>query len=413
MLAEGAGGRPWLVVVGIGADGMAGLGEAARRAVAAGEVLVGGARHLAMVPDDGRPRVPWRSPLAATLGEIGAHRGRPVVVLATGDPLWHGVGRLLVRHFGAAEVRVLPHVSAFQLAAARLGWALEEIICLSVHGRPLAGLVRHLTPGRRLLVLADDGETPAAAAALLRERGYGRSRAWVLEELGGPGERIVEAGVGGLGNGRFADLCTLALALEADGPEVALPVGVALPDAAFAHDGQLTKREVRAATLAALAPLPGELLWDVGAGAGGVAIDWLRADPSLRAVAVERNAGRAAGIRANAARLGVPQLEVVEGEAPGCLGALPRPDAAFVGGGIGEPGLLAACWERLRPGGRLVANAVTLAGEAALLAFHARDGGRLVRIALARAEPLGGEVAWRPALPVTQLAVRKPCAAES
>ena len=294
MLAEGAGGRPWLVVVGIGADGMAGLGEAARRAVAAGEVLVGGARHLAMVPDDGRPRVPWRSPLAATLGEIGAHRGRPVVVLATGDPLWHGVGRLLVRHFGAAEVRVLPHVSAFQLAAARLGWALEEVVSLSVHGRPLAGLGRHLAPGRRLLVLAEDGETPAAAAALLRERGYGRSRAWVLEELGGPGERIVEAGVGGLGDGRFADLCTLALALEADGPEVALPVGVALPDAAFAHDGQLTKREVRAATLAALAPLPGELLWDVGAGAGGVAIDWLRADPSLRAVAVERNAGRAA-----------------------------------------------------------------------------------------------------------------------
>jgi precorrin-6Y C5,15-methyltransferase (decarboxylating) len=376
-------------------------------------VLVGGVRHLAMLAEDGRPRVPWRSPLADTLDEVEALRGRRVVVLASGDPLWYGVGRLLLRRFGPGEVRVVTHVSAFQLAAARLGWALEEVVTLSVHGRPLERLARHLAPGRRLLVLGEDGGTPAAAGGLLCACGYGRSRAWVLEDLGDPCERVVEAGVSELSGTRFADLSTLALALEADGAEGGLPVGAALPDAAFAHDGQLTKREVRAVTLAGLGPLPGELLWDIGAGAGGVAIDWLRADPSLRAVAVERDAGRAAAIRANAARLGVPELAVVEGEAPRCLGGLPEPDAVFVGGGVGEAGLVAACWERLRPGGRLVANAVTLAGEAVLLAFHARNGGRLVRIALSRAEPLGGELAWRPALPVTQLAVRKPCAAES
>ena len=331
-----------------------------------------------------------------------------MVVLATGDPLWYGVGRLLLRHFGAAEVRVLPHVSAFQLAAARLGWALEEVVSLACTGGRWRGWRGIWRPGGGCWRWQDGG-TPAAAAALLRERGYGRSRAWVLEELGGPGERSSRRP--GAGDGRFADLCTLALALEADGPEVALPVGVALPDAAFAHDGQLTKREVRAVTLAALAPLPGELLWDVGAGAGG----WRSTGcgrPSLRAVAVERDGGRAEGIRANAARLGVPQLEVVEGRRQAASG-LAGAGRGVRGRGSGESGLLAACWERLRPGGRLVANAVTLAGEAALLAFHARDGGRLVRIALARAEPLGGEVAWRPALPVTQLAVRKPCAAES
>ncbi len=403
---------PWLTVVGIGAGGLPGLGLRARAALAGAELLIGGRRHLGLVPDDGRPRLAWRSPLADTIGDLLAHRGRPVAVLATGDPLWFGVAAVLLRHVPQEEVIILPHVSAFQEAAARLGWPLEGTLTLSAHGRPLDRLRRYLAPGRRLLVLIDDGAAPAALAQLLRTSGYGRSRMWVLEELGGPAERMIQLKAERL-SGRFADLNTVAVALQQDPQHEPAAVGTVLPDAAFAHDGQLTKQEVRAITLASLAPLPGELLWDVGAGAGGVAVDWLRADTSLRAVAIEREPARAARIRANALSLGVPELGVVEGQAPACLEGLPEPGAVFVGGGVADPGLLATCWARLPPGGRLVANAVTLAGEAALLACHARYGGRLVRIALSRAEPLGGEVAWRPALPVTHLAVRKPCAAAS
>jgi precorrin-6Y C5,15-methyltransferase (decarboxylating) len=403
----------WLTVVGIGADGLPGLGRRASAALGGAELLVGGHRHLALVPEDGRPRLAWRSPLADTISDLLAYHGRPVAVLATGDPLWFGVADLLLRHIPRDEVQVLPHVSAFQEAAARLGWSLESTLTLSAHGRPLERLRRYLAPGRRLLVLTSDGAGPAALAGLLHRSGYSRSEMWVMEELGGPGERVSRLRPEEEFIGRFADLNTVAVALRVDPGLDPTPVGTALPDTAFAHDGQLTKQEIRAITLASLAPLPGELLWDIGAGAGSVAIDWLRADASLKAVAIERNAARAARIRANALSLGVPELELVEGQAPACLDGLAAPDAVFLGGGLADPGLLDACWDRLRPGGRLVANAVTLAGEAALLACHARCGGRLVRIALGRAEPLGGEVAWRPALPVTHLAVRKPCAAAS
>jgi precorrin-6Y C5,15-methyltransferase (decarboxylating) len=402
---------PWLTLVGIGADGPDGLGRPAREALAAAEILAGGARHLTMLPEDGRPRLAWGSPLADNLAALLGQRGRKVAVLATGDPLWHGIGRLLLRHVPITEVRVLPHLSAFQLACSRLGWALEDVMALSLHGRPLDRLRRHLQPGRRLLLLTSDGAAPAAVGELLAEAGWGGSRAIVLEEIAGPRERIVASEAVALRGRRFADLNVLALDLDPAGPGLSLVPG--LPDAAYAHDGQLTKAEVRAVTLAALAPLPGELLWDIGAGSGSVAVEWLRAGPAMRAVAVERDAVRAERIRLNAARLGVPELEVREGEAPAALEGLPPPDAIFVGGGVASPGLLAACWGKLHPGGRLLANAVTIAGEAALLAFQAGHGGRLVRIALSRAEPVGGQLAWRPALPVTQLSTRKTCVAAS
>lgn len=400
----------WLTVVGIGADGLDSLGARARQALDAADLLVGGRRHLAFVPEDGRTRVMWRSPLADTLGDIEAYRNRAaVVVLASGDPLWFGVGRLLVARFGAGEVAVVPHVSAFQEAAARLGWALEEVAAVTLHGRPLDRLRRHLAPGRRLLALTEGGAAPAAVAELLRGAGYGPSAMWVMEELAGTGERVVATTADAIGGrDRFTELNVVAVECRAGPGTRPLPVGVALPDEAFAHDGQLTKREVRAVTLAQLAPLPGELLWDVGAGAGSVAIDWLRTGPDMRAVAVERDPARAARARDNAARLGVPELAVVEGEAPGVLAGLPAPDAVFVGGGVADAGLMEACWAALRPGGRLVANAVTLAGEAALLACGARWGGSLTRLGLCRAEPLGGELAWRPALPLTQLVAGKP-----
>jgi precorrin-6Y C5,15-methyltransferase (decarboxylating) len=304
---------------------------------------------------------------------------------------------------------VLPHTAAFQEACCRLGWPLEEVVTLSLHGRPLDTLRRHLQPGRRLLALTADGAAPAMIGALLVEAGFGRSAAWVLEELAGQSERVVRMEAGALADRRFADLNLVALELE--GPGLSMAPG--LPDTAFAHDGQLTKAEVRAVTLAALAPLEGELLWDVGAGSGSVAIEWLRTGSRMRAVAIEREGERARRIEDNARRLGVPELELRVGTAPAALVGLPTPAAVFVGGGVTAPGLLDHCWSKVEDGGRLVANAVTVAGEAALLAFHAAHGGRLVRLSLARAEPVGGRLAWRPALPVTQLSSRKTCGAAS
>jgi len=394
----------WLTLIGVGADGLDGLGGRARRALAGAEVLVGGARHLAMLPADGRPRLPWHSPLADTLPELLALRPRLVAVLATGDPLWYGVGRLLLQHLSPAEVAIVPHVSAFQEACSRLGWALEEAHPLTAHGRPVTALRRHFQPGRRLLVLTSGGAGPAAIARCLAEDGYGASRIIVLEDLGGPEEHRVESTALDL-DGRFSDLNLVAVDLAAC--EQSRPCVPGLPDETYEHDGQLTKAEVRAVTLAALAPCDGELLWDVGAGAGSVAIEWLRAGRGMRAIAIERDPTRAARIAANAERLGVPELVVHTGAAPAGLAELPAPAAIFVGGGIAAPGLLDLCWNRLGQGGRLVANAVSVAGEAALLACHAIHGGKLLRLQLARAGTVGTQLVWHPAMPVTQLVVRK------
>jgi precorrin-6B C5,15-methyltransferase / cobalt-precorrin-6B C5,C15-methyltransferase len=395
----------WLTIVGIGLDGLDGLGRQAREAIAAAEVLVGGERHLSLVPFDTRPRLAWRSPLLATLPDVLALRPRNVAVLATGDPLWYGIGRLLLHHVPVAEVRILPHRSAFQEACSRLGWAMEGVHTLSAHGRPVDTLRRHLQPGRRLLVLTAGGGSPQQIARCLTDSGYGPSRTWVLEHLGDPAERVVAGSASALGRDRFGELNLLAVELAADRDP--LPLAPGLPDEAYEHDGQLTKAEIRATTIAALAPREGELLWDVGAGAGSVAIEWLRAGRDMGAVAVERDAVRAARIVANAARLGVPELVVHAGEAPGALSGLPDPAAIFVGGGIAVPGLLERCWAALRAGGRLVANAVTIRGEAALLAFHERHDGRLLRLAISRSDVVGGQYIWRSAMPVTQLTARK------
>ena len=397
----------WLSVVGIGADGMAGLGAQARDAVERAEVLVGGARHLAMVPPDARPRLAWRSPLLDTLPELLALRPQRVAVLASGDPLWYGIGRLLLRHVPLSEVTILPHVSAFQEACSRLGWPLEDVQTLTAHGRPVSALRRHFQPGRRLLILTADGKAPAEIAGCLAQAGFGASRTVVLAQLGDAGEQLSDGTAAAMGTARHADLNLLAVEVRGDAGREALPLGPGLADEAYEHDGQLTKAEVRAVTIAALAPREGELLWDVGAGAGSVAIEWLRSGRTMTAIAIERDPVRAARIRSNAERLGVPELEVQVGEAPAALAGLAEPRAIFVGGGDAAPGLIGQCWQRLGHGGRLVVNAVTLAGEQALLAFHAAHGGRLLRLGLARAETVGGQLVWRPAMPVTQLAARK------
>lgn len=396
--------RPWLSVVGLGLDGLAGLGPGARAAVDAAEVLVGGERHLEMVPVDGRRRLTWAKPLDITLAQLMGLQGQPVVVLASGDPSWFGIARRLHARVERHEIEVFPHVSAFQLAAAAMRWSLEEVTTVSAHGRALQGIRRWLQDRRRLLVLTSDGDGPAAIARLLVDAGFGDSAMMILENLGGREQRSTAGTATELVDTRAAALNVVALQLRGDG----LPLLPGLPDDAYRHDGQLTKAEIRAVTLAALAPMPGELLWDIGAGAGSVAIEWLRSDPSTKALAVEREAERADQIFVNAQRLGVPQLwPIIHASAPEALHGLPRPHAVFVGGGVADAGVLKACWEALPPGGRLVANAVTLSGEAALLAMHGSIGGRLLRLGLARAERIGAETVWRPAMPVTQLAARK------
>ena len=392
-----------VVVVGIGADGWDGLSPRARRAVEDADVLRGSARQLALVPDDvPAERVPWPSPMAPALaGLLDAHPGRRVVVLASGDPMLSGVGASLVRLHGAGAVEVLPHPSSVTLACARLGWAVEDTQVVSVVGRPVNLVAAHATPGRRLLVLGSDGGTPAEIARLLAGHGYGASRVVALAQLGGPAERSFRGTAAGWPHAGTDPLVVTAVEVVADPGTVVLPAVPGLPDAAFEDDGQLTKREVRAVTLSRLAPVPGQLLWDVGGGAGSIGIEWMRTHPSCRAVAVESAADRAERIVRNAGRLGVPDLRVVQGRAPDALAGLPTPDAVFVGGGVTVPGLLAACWEALGPGGRLVVNAVTLESEAWVARWQAEVGGDLTRLQVSHASPVGGFTALRPALPVT------------
>jgi precorrin-6B C5,15-methyltransferase / cobalt-precorrin-6B C5,C15-methyltransferase len=398
----------WLSVVGIGEDGADGLSGAARALIESAEFLVGGERHLAMVPENGgAERMAWRQPLLATLEEIAERRGKRVVVLASGDPLCYGVAATLARRFPSHEMLVLPQPSAFSLAAARLAWPLEDCVTLSLHARPLESLRLHLAPGARLLALTADGDTPVQAAKLLRDAGWGLSGMTVFAHMGGPRERRIDGIAEQWPLGRVAALNTLAIECFPGAKARPLSRLAGLPDDAFEHDGKLTKRAVRAATLAALAPLPGELLWDVGAGGGSIAIEWLRASRALRAIAIEQDAARSAMMARNAAALGVPELRVVQGRAPDALHDLPPPDAVFLGGGVSDPRIFEAAWQALKPGGRLVANAITLEAEAQLLQRHEQLGGELTRLSVARAEPVGRYHGWRPLMTVTQFALTK------
>lgn len=398
---------PWLTVVGLGEEGLDGLSPIARRAVETATVLVGGQRLLDLVPGEGE-RIAWTT-LDATLEAILARRGTAVTVLATGEPLWFGLGATLARRVPPAEMTVIPHPGAFSLAAARLGWPLQDCLCLTAHGRPVEALTLHFAPGARLLVLSADAETPAVVCRLLAAQGYGPSRVTVLSHMGGAAEARTE-GTAAAWRAEVADLnviaveCVLAPGVR---PQARAP---GLPDDAFDHDGQITKREIRAATLAALGPWPGARLWDVGAGSGSVAIEWMRSCSGASAVAFERHPERLLRIARNALALGVPGLELVEGQAPAVLMARTEtPDVIFVGGGVSRPGLLEACWRRLGPGGRLVANAVTVEAEARLMTFRERHGGALTRLSVSRLKPIGagGLSVWDALAPVTQLAVEK------
>ena len=364
-------------------------------------MVFGGQRHLVLAASlIGGVARPWRSPFERAVEEVLAHRGRQVCVLASGDPFVYGVGSVLLRHVDPRETLTVPALSTFSLAAARLGWALPETTQLSLHGRALDLVRPHLQPGARVLALTSDGEGPAALARLLADTGFGTSRMTVLEALGGPRERLRATTAVGFDLGDIGPLNIVAIEVEAARGARVLARTSGLSDELFEHDGQITKREIRAMTLAALSPRRGELLWDVGAGAGSVAIEWMLADPSMRAIAIEARSDRVARIRRNAAAFGVPGLEVIEGRAPAAFAGFAQPDALFIGGDAA--GVLDAAVAALRPGGRLVVNAVTVETEALLMVRHATLGGELTRVAIARVEPMGTTQAWRPALPMTQ-----------
>ncbi|MFC9556504.1 precorrin-6y C5,15-methyltransferase (decarboxylating) subunit CbiE [Rhodococcus sp. NPDC056960] len=400
-----------IVVVGIGADGWDGLAPSARREIVGADVVMGSARQLALLPDLAAQWVTWPSPLVPALpGLFEQHHGRRVCVLASGDPMFHGIGVTLVDLLGAERVRVIPHPSSATLACARLGWAAHDTPVVSLVNRPVDTLLPALGDQTRLLVLSRDEHTPAAVADLLTERGFGPSRLSVLGEVGGPGESRLDGTASGWSHDPGPRLNVIAIECRADAEASRLTRMPGLPDAAFTGDGQMTKHEIRALTLCALAPAAGELLWDVGGGSGTVAIEWMRTHPRCRAVTFERNAARVDQIETNATALGVPSLAVF-GDAPAAFGDVPSasstPDAIFVGGGVTQDGLLDECWSRLRVGGRLVVNAVTAESEALLLRWFSRCGGQLRKFQVYRGEPLGGFTAWRPQLPVAQWSVTK------
>lgn len=396
----------WLAIVGIGDEGLAGLSPVARRLLDQARVIVGGTRHLAMLPPDAFPkRIPWSSPIADSIEQLLTHRGQPVCVLASGDPMCYGVGVPLCRRVSLREMTIIPAPSAFSLACARLGWSLQEIETVSLCGRNPALLQAVVYAGARILVLSADRHTPQTVVDLLTRQGHGEIEMTVLEHLGGPRERIVSGTVSHWQAGEFADLHTIALDCPASIQALSRLPG--LPDDTYCHDGQLTKREIRAVTLSTLAPLPGQLLWDVGAGCGSIGIEWLRSHPRCRAVAIEAQPARLAMIADNASALGVPHLTLIAGRAPEALVGLPPPDAVFIGGGLTGAGVFETCWQALKPGGRLVANGVSVEGEYRLFELHSRFGGSLHRLSVQRAEPLGRFLGWKALAPVTQWCVTK------
>ncbi len=400
----------WLSVVGIGEDGLEALGKIARSFIDQADVLVGGRRHLAMLPDnDNREKLVWGSPIQQTVEEIIRRQAKSVCVLASGDPMCFGIGVTLLRYINISEMTIIPAPSAFSLACARLGWSLTDVETFSLCGRPVELANSYFYPGAKLLILSADKHTPGIIAENLTKSGYCESKITILERMGGVDERII-TGIASQSSALFtdlADLNTIAVECVADIAVTGLSRLAGLPDNAYYHDGQLTKREVRAVTLAALAPKPGELLWDVGAGCGSISIEWMRSHPQCRSIAIEQNTSRLKYIADNAASLGTPYIDIVQGKAPDALKNLSTPDVVFIGGGVTSEGVLETCWQALPKNGRLVTNVVTIEGEQKLFEWYQRVGGELSRIAIQRAEPIGKFMGWKAMAPVTQWSIIK------
>ena len=399
---------PWLTIVGIGMNGVEGLTPEQRQAIDKAEVLAGGKRHLEMVPDCKAERLQWGSPFAASLEKVLECKDQKVTVLATGDPMWFGIGATLSHRVGNDEIKVLPAPSAFSLAAARMAWPIADIECLSAHGRPIEALVSFLTPDAKLLILTANGDAPKGIADLLTTQGFGESHITVLGNLGSDTEEKFETTAAKFGTKVAPDLNTVAVICRAGPDTKILPRTGGLPDDVFFHDGQMTKREVRAVTLSALQPLPGQLLWDVGAGCGSVAIEWMRGARGARAYAIEKDLNRRDMIKNNSLALGTPSLEIIAGTAPNSFEDLDAPDAIFIGGGLTTVNVLLSCWKALKPGGRIVANTVTLESEAILIEAQKNHGGELKKISIDTTTSVGSFNRWKPLAPVTQWQAIKP-----
>lgn len=395
----------WLTIIGIGEDGLDGLSPAARWLLSQANFIVGGARHLAMLGETSAKTLQWETPFERGIDQIVARRGTPVCVLASGDPFYYGVGATLAEYIGADEMICLPAPSSLSLAAARLGWPLQDCDVISLHGRAFERIILHLRPKARLLILSWDASTPEKLAHLLVARGLGGSRLVVLEALGGPNERVLESTAEAFKPREIAALNLVAIEINvADGASF-IPLTPGLPDEWFESDGQLTKREIRAVTLSALAPWPGAWLWDIGAGAGSIGIEWMLAHPRNRAIAVEVREDRVARIARNAAALGVPDLEILTGDALTLMQNLAPPDAIFVGGG--GSAVIDAAWSYLPSGRRFVANAVTIETQSRLAELHTQYGGELASLNVAHPQIVGAYRSWRPAMPVVQWTVTK------
>lgn len=388
--------EPWVSIIGVNEDGPSGLTSASRQALEHAEIVFGAPRHLALLGIEGQV---W--PVPFSVAPVLAARGKRVAVLASGDPFWYGAGGSLVGHLRADEWVSYPASSTFQLAANALGWRMEEVLCLGLHAAPLTRLRPVLARGQRVICLLRDGAAVAELGAYLGAQGFGASTLWVLESLGGARQRIVKIAAQEAGAQEF--FAPVAVAIDCVGQ--GLPRASGLPDTLFAHDGQITKRPVRALTLSALAPRGGEVLWDLGTGSGSVSIEFLLAAPGSTAHAVEVDPTRGARAEENAAAFGLAhRWTLYLGSAPEVLSGLPTPDVVFVGGGA-SAALVKALWALLPAGARLVMNAVTLETEALLYAWHGEKGGDLMRIDVAEAGALGSKRGWELSRPVVQWSV--------
>ncbi|PSB03778.1 cobalamin biosynthesis bifunctional protein CbiET [Merismopedia glauca CCAP 1448/3] len=398
----------WLSVVGIGEDGLEGLSAIAKLLVDRAKVIVGGDRHLNMLPaGDLREKIVWNSPIESSIQEIISHKGEQVCVLASGDPMCYGIGVTLLRQIDIGEMTIIPAPSAFSLACARLGWSLTEVEMVSLCGRDPAIFNGVIYPGAKLLILSAGNHTPKMVADMLTQKGFGSSQMTVLERMGGVNERTIEGIAGSWTQTDLANLNTIAISCSSEPNTQFFSRFAGLPDSAYHHDGQLTKREVRAITLSALAPLPGQLLWDVGAGCGSIGIEWMRSHSRCVAIAIEHHPTRLQYIADNATALGTPNLKIVAGKAPTALANLPQPDAIFIGGGLTAPEVFTTCWQNLKIGGRLVANAVTVESEQMVFQLQHQFGGELTRIAIQRAESIGKFLGWKAMAGITQWVVVK------
>jgi precorrin-6Y C5,15-methyltransferase (decarboxylating) len=398
----------WLTIIGIGEDGYDGLSSSAKQAIGRAEIIVGSQRTLAFMPDGSAKQVEWPQPFSAVVDALRAMRGKTTVVLATGDPMNFGAARKILEFIPINEISIHPHLSAFTLAASKLGWSLPDCDCFTIHGRPAANLETFIQPDAKLLVLTQDAGSIAECATRLSERGFGDSHMTVLENLGGASERVTSFTAATLPTVAWSNLNTLAVhCIAGEKARLWSRVG-GLPDDAFIHDGNITKREVRAATLAALAPAPGQVLWDIGAGSGSVAIEWMRSTRGCEAIAIEEKPERCVAIASNADALGAARLKVVQNKAPDGLLGLAQPHAIFIGGGIDDKDVFETAWGALRVGGNLVANCVTLEGDSRLIGLQKIHGGDLVRMDVSHLTHVGPMRAMRPRMSVLQWRVRKP-----